>query len=89
VATLGQGWFGFNLTPAALEERLETLDVLLADAGRSREDIQVYVSPAAEATNRDDVRAFASLGVEQVIVGVFAGSAARLKERAERMLSLV
>lgn len=89
VATLGQGWFGFNLTPAALEERLEALDALLNDAGRSRDDIQVYVSPAAEATNRDDVKAFASLGVEQVIVGVFAGSAERLKERAERMLSLV
>jgi alkanesulfonate monooxygenase SsuD/methylene tetrahydromethanopterin reductase-like flavin-dependent oxidoreductase (luciferase family) len=89
VATVGQGWYGFNLTPARLEERLTRLDGLLADAGRKRSDIQVYASPAADATNPDDLRAFAGLGVEQIILGVFAGNAARLRERAEQTLNMV
>jgi probable F420-dependent oxidoreductase len=89
VATVGQGWFGFNLTPARLEERLAKLDSLLAEAGRNRADVQIFASPAAEATNADDLKAFGSLGVEQVILGVFAGDAERLKQRAEQVLSLV
>lgn len=89
VATVGQGWFGFNLTPASLEERLAALDSLLADAGRRRDDIRIHASPAAQAANRDDLRAFASLGVDQIILGVFARDAAQLRERAERTLSLV
>lgn len=89
VATLGQGWFGFNLTPALLEERMGKLDALLAAAGRARSDIQIFASPAPEAANRDDIEAFASLGVEQTILSLFAGDAARLRERAEQTLSLV
>ncbi len=89
VARVGQGWFGFNLTPARLEERLAALDARLEEAGRHRGDVQVYVSPAAEALNRDDMGAFASLGVDQVICGVFAGDAQRLEKRAEQTLNLM
>lgn len=89
VATVGQGWFGFNLTPALLEERLAKLDGLLAEARRSRSDIRIYASPAPAASNRDDLQAMASLGVDQIILGVFARDAGQLRERAERTLDLV
>ena len=88
VARAGQGWFGFNLTPARLEERLHRLDDLLAEAGRSRDDIEVYVSPAPEALNTQDMQAFAGLGVQQVIIAVMARDAAQLKERAGKVLDL-
>jgi len=89
VATVGQGWFGFNLTPALLEERLTTLDGLLRQAGRSRDDVQIHASPAPAASNRDDLKAMAALGVDQIILGVFARDPAQLRARAERTLELV
>lgn len=88
VAAVGQGWFGFNLTPVRLDERLAKLDAALASNGRTRSDIQVYVNPSSEAMNADDMRAFASLGVHQVIVPLFGRDAAQLKERAERVLGI-
>lgn len=89
VATTGQGWFGFNLTPAKLEERLNTLDAALAAVGRSRTDVRIYIGPAPESVNADAMKAFAGLGVDQVILPVFASSADQLRQRAERTLSLV
>ncbi|MGE0622029.1 MAG: LLM class F420-dependent oxidoreductase [Pseudomonadales bacterium] len=89
VALVGQGWFGFNLTPTLLEERLAALDGLLAQARRSRADVQIFASPAPAASNREDLAAFAALGVDQVILGLFARDADQLKERAGRTLDLV
>lgn len=89
VATLGQGWYGFNLTPALLEERLKVLEGHLSDAGRSLSDIKIYATTAPQATNPDDIRTLGEMGVEQIILGVMAGNAVKLRERAERTLSLV
>lgn len=88
VATVGQGWYGFNLTPKLMEEKLVTLDALLAGAGRSRDDIQIFVTPAPEATNHDDIAAMGALGAEQVILGLFASSLDKLGERADKVLAL-
>jgi len=89
VASFGQGWYGFNLTPSGLEQRLKTLDGLLAEENRSRDDLLIYVSPAAEANNREDISAFESLGVQQIILPVFARDKEKLRDRALRLLDLV
>ncbi len=89
VASFGQGWYGFNLTPSGLEQRLETLDGLLAEEDRSRDDLLIYVSPAAEANNPEDISAFESLGVRQIILPVFARDKEKLRDRALRVLDLV
>lgn len=89
VAAEGQGWFGFNLTPARLEERLTRLDGYLSSAGRKRGDIEIYVGPAPEAASPEGISGFAALGADQVILPLFARDADQLRERAERTLSLV
>lgn len=89
VAAVGQGWFGFNLTPARLDERMAILDRRLADQGRTLADIEVYVTPAPESVNADDVKSLASLGVQQIILPIYASDAAKLRERAERVINLV
>lgn len=89
VASFGQGWYGFNLTPSGLEQRLETLDDLLAEENRSRDDLLIYVSPAAEANNPEDISAFESLGAQQIILPVFARDKEKLRDRALRVLDLV
>ena len=86
VASLGQGWYGFNLTPQSFAARLQVLDGMLAEAGRSRSDIRIYVSPNREHLNAESVRAFEDLGCEQIITGVAAASLDRLRERSEAAL---
>lgn len=88
VVEKGQGWFGFNLTPQRLEERLARLDEMLGEAGRARSDIAVYASPAPEAMTADDMKAFAALGVDQVIITVMAREGGQLRERAGAVLDL-
>jgi probable F420-dependent oxidoreductase len=72
VAELGQGWFGFNRTPGDMPEALERLDRALAAQGRSRDDVTVTVSPYFQNTEVADLERFAELGVDRVIVVVFA-----------------
>ncbi|MBV1906419.1 MAG: LLM class F420-dependent oxidoreductase [Pseudomonadales bacterium] len=88
VATLGQGWYGFNMTPEGLEKNLESLTDLLSKEGRKLEDIHIYLSPAREASNSDDLKTFSQMGVDQVILPVFARDKDKLRERALRTLQL-
>ncbi len=82
VAELGQGWFGYDLTPDELETHLKRLDALLAGAGRTRSDVTVHVAPHGhpDANTREQ---FEQLGVEQLIVPLFARDSSSLQERAE------
>ena len=82
VAEIGQGWFGFDLAPEDLSAPLKKLDELLAAAGRSRDDVRIYVSPYLRPAEPDTLRAYGDLGVEQVILPFFARSA----EEAARAL---
>jgi len=88
VAELGQGWFGYNLTPEQLAERLSRLDELLAEAGRSRSDVSIYASPG-RPLDRDLCRRFGELGVEQVITALAARDADRLRQRADELAAEV
>jgi probable F420-dependent oxidoreductase len=88
VARIGQGWYGFKLTPETLTERLVLLDRLLAENGRTRKDIQLYVSPHGSAVNADDFARFRDMGVEQVLLPVFGRTIDKFHERADRVLAL-
>jgi probable F420-dependent oxidoreductase len=89
VAELGQGWYGFNMTPAAMEQDLARLDTALAAAGRSREHIQIHIAPAYSALDTDSIAAMVSLGANQIILPLLASNKAKLADRAKRALELV
>jgi probable F420-dependent oxidoreductase len=72
VAELGQGWFGFNRRPEDTPEALERLDRALAAQGRSRDDVEITISPYFQNTDAADLEAFAEMGVDRVVVVVFA-----------------
>ena len=72
VADLGQGWYGFNLEPEACAERIRALDRLLAERGRSREDVLVSVSPYMQSVDADMIKRYEDAGVDQVILLAFA-----------------
>ncbi|MBO6564740.1 MAG: LLM class F420-dependent oxidoreductase [Pseudomonadales bacterium] len=89
VATFGQGWYGFNLTPDTMEERLSYLNDELDKAGRSMDDILIYASPHPSVRDIADMQRFEALGVEQIIVGVMAAKMDSLKERASKAMARV
>jgi probable F420-dependent oxidoreductase len=68
VAAFGQGWFGFNVMPDAVAERLGVLDRLLADRGRARREVTISVSPPVKTSvELDLVRRFRDAGADQVV----------------------
>jgi probable F420-dependent oxidoreductase len=72
VADLADGWFGFNRAPEDVPEALERLGRILAERGRSREDITVTISPYFKQVDRAALERYAELGVDRVIVVVLA-----------------
>ncbi len=84
VAELGQGWFGYNLTSEQLDTNLIRLDNLLAEAGRSRSDIKIQVSPR-RGYDRDTLAQFRDSGVDQVVLPLFARDTGSLRERADAL----
>jgi probable F420-dependent oxidoreductase len=72
VADLGQGWFGFNRGPEDVPEGLERLDRICAERGRDRSEITVTVSPYFKPVDADALKRYAELGVDRVVLTVFA-----------------
>ena len=67
VATMGDGWYGFNLAgPEAVADRLERLSAQCAEAGRDRTDLYLAVAladgePSATSALRD-------LGIDELVL---------------------
>ena len=87
VAEQGQGWYGFDLTPEALAEKLPQLDDALANVGRQRSDISLIVGPNRHPVNSQTVAAYADLGVEQLVVPLGASSVEKLEMRIDALLA--
>ena len=68
VAQFGQGWYGFNLLPDEIPPRLAALEKLLAEEGRSRDDIEISICPYLKGADPDTVRRYEDVGVDQVIL---------------------
>ena len=76
VAQIGQGWYGFNLEPDQLAERLRALDGFLAARGRTRAEVLVTVSPYLREMSPQKLEAYHRAGAQQVILFAFARDAA-------------
>jgi probable F420-dependent oxidoreductase len=73
VAEMGQGWYGFSLAPEALPERLAKLDALLAERGRTRDEIEISICPYTLPISGDAAKRYEDAGVDQLILITFAG----------------
>jgi len=89
VARQGQGWYGFDLTPEMLAEKLPKLEAALAEEGRTLADIDLVVGPNRHPVNAETAAAYASQGVQQLVVPVFASSVEKLEARLQSLLSAV
>ena len=90
VAEVGDGWYGFNLTPATARERIAQLTQRLARAGRKRSDVRVYATPSwREPMTPERLARFRDAGVEQAILTLPARSKDDLLRRLDAFAKLV
>jgi len=87
VAELGQGWYGFQVTPEALPGHLGRLERALASAGRSRSDVRVYVLPTVKP-ERAAIAPYRDAGVDQLIFPFFARDKDGFERRADAFAAL-
>jgi probable F420-dependent oxidoreductase len=76
VARTGQGWHTFNRSPEELAAGLVKLDQLLAEAGRSRDDVRITVCPYFNQLTPDLVEQYAQAGADAVAALFFCMSGA-------------
>jgi probable F420-dependent oxidoreductase len=72
VAQLGQGWYSFNRLPDQLDEPLARLDALLAEAGRSRDGVELTVCPYFNEITPAMIEEYAAKGVDRLVALCFA-----------------
>jgi len=89
VAAIGDGWYGFDLDPAGVAERLTRLDGFLAERGRRRADVRVFVGPNSHRITSENFGAYRDLGIDQLVAPLFARTMDDLKRRAERLNAIV
>ena len=73
-ARSAQGWHTFNRSPAELAEGLATLDALLAEAGRSRDELRITVCPYFNQLTPETVEQYAEAGADAVAALFFCFS---------------
>ena len=83
VAEQGQGWFAIGANPEQLAPQLENLEAALAEAGRPREEISVYVCPFDHEYDREMIRQYHDLGVDELVLLHYAKS----PEQVETLLN--
>ena len=69
---MGQGWYGFNVSPEDVAGYLERLDGLLTENGRLRSEIGVVIGPYGHKLNPERARQYEDAGVDQ-LVGLIVG----------------
>ena len=88
VARLGDGWYGYDLTPEDLLRRLNSLDAALASTGRKRAEIQIVVGPNRHPVTEQTLGEYAAAGADQLVVPMFASNMVKLEQRLDALLSL-
>ena len=89
VARQGDGWYGYDMTPEQLAQRLPRLEAALAEQGRTRDDIGLIVGPNRHPVNAQTIGQYRDLGVDQLVVPLFASNLHKLGERADALLGVV
>jgi probable F420-dependent oxidoreductase len=85
VASLGDGWFGFNHTPESAAECLQRLDPMLEAQGRSRSELDISLSPYLQPSGGADLPRFEEIGVDRFVVLAIAPSVETIAPTLDRV----
>ena len=84
VGEVGDGWWGVNVSPEAAKTHMANIKRHADAAGRDASKLHYSVSPGIGVpVTLDEVKRYADIGVDQVIIGAFAASAAEYKQVIE------
>jgi len=89
VADIGHGWYGFNLDPAGLAERMGKLRELVSKRGRRIEEIEISVSPYLRSFEPGMIEDYQRAGAQQVILPVFGRSRDEMLQRLDKLAQTV
>lgn len=84
VAQLADGWYGFDLAAENIPALIERLESHLGDAGRARDEIDIFICPNRHKIDETAVAAYREAGVDQLIVPLFARDLSDLEARITR-----
>jgi len=83
VADLGQGWYGFNLSPEQAAERIGRLKTLLAERGREPDRVQIAIGTYTHPVNEASIAAYRAAGADQLVLLLLARNVEQLKARLD------
>jgi probable F420-dependent oxidoreductase len=83
VADLGQGWYGFNLSPEQAAARIGRLQALLAERGRAADQVQIAIGTYTHPVNESSIAAYRAAGADQLILLLLARTVDQLKARLD------
>lgn len=84
VGEIGDGWWGVNVSVEAAKTHMATIKRFAEAAGRDASTLTYAVSPQlGMPIGLDEVKQYAELGIDQVIVGSFGASADEYKQAIE------
>ena len=86
VATLGDGWYAYDISPEELALRLDLLDSKMQQAGRSLDEMELIVGPNRHPVNEKTIEQYSSLGVTQLVVPLFGTALSKIEQRAAQFL---
>jgi len=65
-AEYGDGWIGFNISPAEAAPKVKRIEALLKEYGRSRSDVHLAASPYMKPITFDDVKRYHDMGLDEI-----------------------
>jgi probable F420-dependent oxidoreductase len=68
VVEYGNGWFGFNVSPADAVAKIERLRELCRERGRDLRELELIVSPYTIRITRDDLARYRDAGVHELVM---------------------
>jgi alkanesulfonate monooxygenase SsuD/methylene tetrahydromethanopterin reductase-like flavin-dependent oxidoreductase (luciferase family) len=85
-ARLGDGWYGFDLSPEDVTDRLETLGVMLERRHRMLDDFTIAVGAYnLMPRQRSELAAYEAAGVDQFVVSLKSPDPADMAEEIRRL----
>ena len=81
----GDGWYGFNLSPAAFADRVKQLGERLDRAGRERSSVRVVVAPYQHPLGIAELEAYHRAGADEVVAMALATDVDRFSQRLDRL----
>jgi len=90
VAAYGNAWYGYNLSPEQLGQKLKKLEQLLAANKRGLREIEIIIHPP-KRPSLDEMKRYAELGVSELVLAPWGprdtqGNIKRLEELARELV---